>query len=696
MAREARAAGFEQVSVSSRVSPTIKIVARGDTTVVDAYTTPVVRGYVATIRERMPGGRLRLMTSAGGLVDAAAASGKDTILSGPAGGVVALAAVTRAAGLERAIGFDMGGTSTDVSRFSGELRLRVRDREGGRADRGADARDRDGGGGRRLDLRLRRPEAGGGAAFERRRSGPGLLRARRSAVAHRRQPVAGADSAGAVPVRARRGGGGEASRRGARGDRGAHGRASRARGDRRRLRADRQRQHGGGDPAGVGGEGLRPAALRAGRVRWRRRPARLRAGPRSGDANGTDAPLRRSAVGFRHGRRRRARVRRRDGAAAARRRRAAELAPDAGGGSKTELRAKVLAQGIEPRQVAPARRLLELRYRGQSSTIAVAEPEAATAAHWRSAFEDEHRRLYGHVFDGREVEVAAARVEVTGAIDKAELPARPRASAQRRADGVAPPVLRWRVARGRGLRSRAARAGRPFRRTRDRGRVDRHDGGRAGMDGAPHRARRAAARGRAESRARPHGRPARPAGPGRARDLQPPLRRDRRGDGRHAAAHRALGQRQGAARLLVRGVRRLGVAGGERAAHAGPPRRHERDRALRAARRARPRAGRRRAHQRPVPRRLAPARHHLGDAGVRRREPLATPLFFAASRAHHAEIGGIRPGSMPPDSRTLEEEGVVLRAWKVVEGGRPRLDELRGSSPRRATRRARRTRTSPT
>ena len=56
----------------------------------------------------------------------------------------------------------------------------------------------------------------------------------------------------------------------------------------------------------------------------------------------------------------------------------------------------------------------------------------------------------------------------------------------------------------------------------------------------------------------------------------------------------------------------------------------------------------------------------------------STPLFFAASRAHHAEIGGIRPGSMPPDSRTLEEEGVVLRPWKVVERGRPRLDELRG------------------
>ncbi len=121
VAREAVAAGFEQVSLSSRVSPTIKIVARGDTTVVDAYTTPVVRGYVAAIRERMPVGRLRLMTSAGGLVDAGAASGKDTILSGPAGGVVALAAATREAGLERAIGFDMGGTSTDVSRFSGEL-----------------------------------------------------------------------------------------------------------------------------------------------------------------------------------------------------------------------------------------------------------------------------------------------------------------------------------------------------------------------------------------------------------------------------------------------------------------------------------------------------------------------------------------------------------------------------------------------
>ncbi len=90
-----------------------------------------------------------------------------------------------------------------------------------------------------------------------------------------------------------------------------------------------------------------------------------------------------------------------------------------------ELRVKVLAQGIEARLIAPGRRLLELRYRGQSSAIAVLEPAAPSAARWRHAFEDEHERLYGHVFGGREVEVAAARIEVTGTIDKAALPARP-------------------------------------------------------------------------------------------------------------------------------------------------------------------------------------------------------------------------------------------------------------------------------
>jgi len=123
--------GFREISVSSRVAPLVRIVPRGDTTVVDAYLTPVLREYVRTIRKQLGGHSLRLLTSAGGLVDADAFVGKDSILSGPAGGVVGLAHAARAAGIERAIGFDMGGTSTDVSRFDGQFEYQYETQKAG-------------------------------------------------------------------------------------------------------------------------------------------------------------------------------------------------------------------------------------------------------------------------------------------------------------------------------------------------------------------------------------------------------------------------------------------------------------------------------------------------------------------------------------------------------------------------------------
>ena len=116
-------AGFSEISVSSRVAPLIKIVSRGDTTVVDGYLNPVLRGYVQRLRQALGTSELRIMTSAGGLVSADQFVGKDSILSGPAGGVVGFARVAQQAGFERAIGFDMGGTSTDVARFDGRFEL---------------------------------------------------------------------------------------------------------------------------------------------------------------------------------------------------------------------------------------------------------------------------------------------------------------------------------------------------------------------------------------------------------------------------------------------------------------------------------------------------------------------------------------------------------------------------------------------
>jgi len=121
----ARAAGFAQVSVSHEVSPLMKLIGRGDTTVVDAYLSPVLRRYVDSVSAALGGARhgprVLFMQSSGGLADAQRFAGKDAILSGPAGGVVGMVEAGRAAGFERLIGFDMGGTSTDVSHYAGEL-----------------------------------------------------------------------------------------------------------------------------------------------------------------------------------------------------------------------------------------------------------------------------------------------------------------------------------------------------------------------------------------------------------------------------------------------------------------------------------------------------------------------------------------------------------------------------------------------
>ncbi|HYZ48238.1 MAG TPA: hydantoinase/oxoprolinase family protein, partial [Sphingomonas sp.] len=126
VAHEARLAeiaaelGFEQISVSHRVGPLIKLVGRGDTTVVDAYLSPVLRRYVDKVGANLGAGApLLFMQSSGGLVEASSFSGKDAILSGPAGGIVGMAKTAAEAGFDKVIGFDMGGTSTDVSHYAG-------------------------------------------------------------------------------------------------------------------------------------------------------------------------------------------------------------------------------------------------------------------------------------------------------------------------------------------------------------------------------------------------------------------------------------------------------------------------------------------------------------------------------------------------------------------------------------------------
>jgi 5-oxoprolinase (ATP-hydrolysing) len=116
----AREIGFTQISVSHRVSPLMKLVPRGDTAVVDAYLSPILRRYCDKLAELMPGVPLFFMQSSGGLTRAHRFNGKDAILSGPAGGIVGMVRTARAHGHAKLIGFDMGGTSTDVSHFAGE------------------------------------------------------------------------------------------------------------------------------------------------------------------------------------------------------------------------------------------------------------------------------------------------------------------------------------------------------------------------------------------------------------------------------------------------------------------------------------------------------------------------------------------------------------------------------------------------
>ncbi|TVQ84346.1 MAG: 5-oxoprolinase [Micavibrio sp.] len=123
-ADSAKKTGFSQISVSHAVAPLIKLVGRGDTTMVDAYLSPILRRYVDRVAAAVKDVPLMFMRSSGGLTDAHLFAGKDCILSGPAGGIVGAAETAKAAGFDKIIGFDMGGTSTDVAHFAGEYERR--------------------------------------------------------------------------------------------------------------------------------------------------------------------------------------------------------------------------------------------------------------------------------------------------------------------------------------------------------------------------------------------------------------------------------------------------------------------------------------------------------------------------------------------------------------------------------------------
>jgi 5-oxoprolinase (ATP-hydrolysing) len=131
LAQLAQDIGYRQISLSHRVSPLMRFVSRGDTTTVDAYLSPILRRYVEQVASSLPDVELQFMQSHGGLTRAATFQGKDAILSGPAGGIIGMARSAQAAGFKKIIGFDMGGTSTDVSHFSGEFERQLETEIGG-------------------------------------------------------------------------------------------------------------------------------------------------------------------------------------------------------------------------------------------------------------------------------------------------------------------------------------------------------------------------------------------------------------------------------------------------------------------------------------------------------------------------------------------------------------------------------------
>ena len=200
VAEIARAIGFTQVSESHEVSPLMRLVSRGDTTVVDAYLSPVLRRYVDEVTSALAGVRVLFMQSNGGLTEAASFRGKDSVLSGPAGGIVGMA---RTGGGGRLRPGDRVRHGRHVHRrlaLRGRVRAAVRDPGGRRPAARADAVHPHGRGGRRLRAALRRRPLPGRPGLRGRRAGARLLRPRRPADRDRRQRAARPGPAGVLPA----------------------------------------------------------------------------------------------------------------------------------------------------------------------------------------------------------------------------------------------------------------------------------------------------------------------------------------------------------------------------------------------------------------------------------------------------------------------------------------------------------------
>lgn len=408
--RLAREAGFVEVSVSSKVAPLVKIVPRGDTTVLDAYLSPVLRSYVSGLRHALAGSDLTLLTSAGALVAADQFRGKDSILSGPAGGAVGFARVAEAAGFSRAIGFDMGGTSTDVSRFDGRFDLEYETEKAG--------------------VRIVAPTI----AIETVAAGGGSI-CRFDGV----KLVVGPDSAGADPGPACYGRGGPLT---VTDINLVLGKVLPERFPFALDRAAAERRLGqiAGEIATATGRTMNAIELADGFLQVAN--ANMAKAIRNisvakgydpadyvlvpfGGAGGQHACALAAELGMRqilihpdagvlsalgigmaeHARHRSAGVYRPlDNATLAV---VAETFEQLRGEAIAELQVEMRGERLEDR--VEVRRSLDLRYRGVDQAMTISEP---TDSDWRAAFEAEHRRRYGYLHERRELEVVAARVEV--------------------------------------------------------------------------------------------------------------------------------------------------------------------------------------------------------------------------------------------------------------------------------------------
>ena len=449
----ARDIGFTQVSVSHEVSPLMKLVSRGDTTVVDAYLSPILRRYVEQVAAQMPGVRLFFMQSSGGLTEAHHFQGKDAILSGPAGGIVGMVRTALAAGHRKLIGFDMGGTSTDVSHYAGEFERAFDTQVAGvrmRAPMMSIHTVAAGGGsilgfdGARLRVGPQSAGADPGPASYR-RGGP-LAITDANVLLGRIQPqhfpqVFGPagneplDGEGVrAPVRA-------AGRAGAASQRPAdHGRVAG-----RRLPAHRRAGHGQCHQAHLGGARPRRHRLHAAVFRRRRRPACLRRGRCAGHDAHLRAPAGGRAVGLRHGPGRPDRDARGVGRSCrsttpAWTRRAARLAElGARGRRRTAGAGRAGAGAAAARDAAPA--LPGHRHRAGRAAVG-----AWTAS--REAFEAAYRQRFAFLMPDRPLVIEAVSVEAI-------------APGEASADGAA-------AGRGRGARRRGRRARAHVRRRRRR------------------------------------------------------------------------------------------------------------------------------------------------------------------------------------------------------------------------------------